>query len=49
MIRIEVTNKFSNYSGRMVQVDAKHWAGDSFWVPVLVDGKLCMAARSELV
>ena len=49
MVRVRMTNKFSNYIDRSGEVSLKHWSDDSFWVPVILGSTTLMMARRYLV
>lgn len=39
MIRVRVTNQFSNHWGRTGDVRPHEWRGDNFWVRVVFKGQ----------
>lgn len=48
MVRVRVTNKFSNFANEAGVVSASDWAKDSFWVSVSMRGHVVTMARNYL-
>jgi hypothetical protein len=49
MIKVEVTNRFSDHHGKTGYVAKQDWDKDSFWVPMFLNGRMITTARMYLV
>ena len=49
MMRVRVTNKFSNNYDKVGIADETAWDRDDFWIPVTINGERHLIAKIDLV